>query len=222
MFGRTEAVLLYSAESLITKGYSRTARHAGGGASMRRLLVPLIVLWRCCPRRAAGGHGPGFHSAATGRLPPRRSGPMRGSSCRSPRWIEPGLHASAGTNGRTAASGPASSSRDDAWECTSRDNHIYDPCFENPWHCEDHPGDLACITSPFDKKSFCSPSTGRWSGKRVAGRGSWRSNFGAWELPWALELANGEQCVLLSEVAGVMAGESVYYSCADGDRSWAI
>jgi hypothetical protein len=37
-----------------------------------------------------------------------------------------------------------------------------------------------------------------------------------WNLPWALELANGEQCVLLSDIDLVLAGLSVYYGCSQG------
>ena len=37
-----------------------------------------------------------------------------------------------------------------------------------------------------------------------------------WDLPWALELANGDQCTLLGGTLSVMAGQTVHYGCADG------
>jgi hypothetical protein len=38
----------------------------------------------------------------------------------------------------------------------------------------------------------------------------------AWDLPWALELANGDQCTLLHGTLTMMAGQVAHYSCADG------
>jgi hypothetical protein len=37
-----------------------------------------------------------------------------------------------------------------------------------------------------------------------------------WDLPWALELANGDQCTLLGGTLTVQAGQTVHYGCADG------
>jgi hypothetical protein len=111
----------------------------------------------------------------------------------------------------------ATASRDDAWECTTTSNRIYDPCFENPFAPADQPGELACITSPFDKNvvvlALDEPLARQKDAPAVA---PGEVNFGAWELPWALELANGDQCLLLSDVDVVMAGESVYYECGGG------
>jgi hypothetical protein len=38
----------------------------------------------------------------------------------------------------------------------------------------------------------------------------------AWNLPWGLELAGGERCLLLPTIEVVLAGEAVHYDCADG------
>jgi hypothetical protein len=111
----------------------------------------------------------------------------------------------------------ATASRDDAWECTSTSNRIYDPCFENPFTAADQPGELACFASPFDKNVVMlalDEPLSRQKASPVVAPGE--ANFGAWELPWALELANGDRCLLLSDVDVVMAGESVYYECGDG------
>jgi hypothetical protein len=36
------------------------------------------------------------------------------------------------------------------------------------------------------------------------------------DLPWGLELANGDRCALLRGTLTVMAGQVVHYGCADG------
>ena len=38
----------------------------------------------------------------------------------------------------------------------------------------------------------------------------------SWDLPWGLELAGGERCLLLADIEVVLAGEAVHYDCADG------
>jgi hypothetical protein len=38
----------------------------------------------------------------------------------------------------------------------------------------------------------------------------------SWNLPWGLELAGGERCLLLDNIEVVLAGEAVHYDCADG------
>ena len=37
-----------------------------------------------------------------------------------------------------------------------------------------------------------------------------------WDLPWALELANGDRCALLHGTLLVMAGQVVHYGCEQG------
>ena len=37
-----------------------------------------------------------------------------------------------------------------------------------------------------------------------------------WDLPWALELANGDSCTLLHGTLSVMAGQIVHYGCVEG------
>lgn len=37
-----------------------------------------------------------------------------------------------------------------------------------------------------------------------------------WDLPWGVELANGDQCTLLRGAITVMAGHEAHYSCANG------
>ena len=37
-----------------------------------------------------------------------------------------------------------------------------------------------------------------------------------WDLPWALELANGDRCTLLGGTLTVMAGQTAHYGCENG------
>jgi hypothetical protein len=46
--------------------------------------------------------------------------------------------------------------------------------------------------------------------------------YAAWDLPWALELANGDRCVILHEIDTALAGETVHYGCADGGSVFGI
>jgi hypothetical protein len=37
-----------------------------------------------------------------------------------------------------------------------------------------------------------------------------------WDLPWAVELANGDRCTLLGGTLTVVAGQTAHYGCEDG------
>jgi hypothetical protein len=127
------------------------------------------------------------------------------------------LSVAGNVTGTCALGSLLSSNRDDAWECTGTDDRIYDPCFENSFASADQPGELACVTSPFAQEVVLLTPDGplnRQKESPVLAPGE--AHLGAWELPWAVELANGEQCLLLSDVAAVIASESVYYDCAGG------
>lgn len=105
-------------------------------------------------------------------------------------------------------------SRPDARDCLGESNVIHDPCFENPYAAADDPVELACITSPFTSDVIIlNVSTPL---ERTQDDPMEQDLFPAWDLPWALELANGDQCVLLDTVGTPLAGESVYYDCANG------
>jgi hypothetical protein len=64
------------------------------------------------------------------------------------------------------------------------------------------------------------PSTGAGPGPSTGVGPSMAQEAGVslepWDLPWALELANGDRCTLLHGTLTVMAGETAHYGCADG------
>jgi hypothetical protein len=107
----------------------------------------------------------------------------------------------------------ATPNRPDAWDCAGENNQIYDPCFENPFLDPDGPAELACFTDPFSTDvvvvTLDEPLTRT---KEAPAQGP----LPAWDVPWGVELANGDRCVLLNDIDVALAGESVYYGCADG------
>jgi len=106
--------------------------------------------------------------------------------------------------------------RPDAWDCLGEDNHVYDPCFENPFAPTSSaaaPGEVACMTSPFVDEVVLLTLNAPLDRDKEAAPGS---DAESWNLPWGLELAGGERCLLLANIEVVLAGEAVHYDCADG------
>ena len=141
----------------------------------------------------------------------------------TPDGLNPGLTATA-TEEEGVCGFPSSAALDrpDAWDCQGADGQIYDPCFENPFLAPDQPVVVACFDSPFSSDVVVlrvteplvrekeAPDTGM-SITQAAG-----VSVDPWDLPWALELANGDQCTLLGGTLSVMAGQTVHYGCANG------
>ena len=140
----------------------------------------------------------------------------------TPDGLNPGLTASTEEKGVCGFPSVAALDRADAWDCTGAEGQIYDPCFENPFILPDEPGQVACLESPFTTDVVVltlteplvrekeAPDAGM-SMAQAAG-----VSIDPWDLPWALELANGDQCTLLHGTLTVMAGQTVHYGCADG------
>jgi hypothetical protein len=99
----------------------------------------------------------------------------------------------------------ADSFRVDGWRC-SAGNRIYDPCFENIFADRRI---LACADAPWTANVVLLRLTSPLPSAR---RGQVdRSNT----LPWALELANGQRCTMLTGATNVIAGMRVNYGCRD-------
>jgi len=106
--------------------------------------------------------------------------------------------------------------RPDAWDCLGEDNQVYDPCFENPFAPQgdaDAPGEVACMASPFGADVVLLTLTEPLDRDKDVEPGAVAES---WNLPWGLELAGGERCLLLADIEVVLAGEAVHYDCADG------
>jgi hypothetical protein len=130
--------------------------------------------------------------------------------------LNAGLTVTANVSGVCGSESLMTPGRPDAWDCLGDDNQVYDPCFENPFAATssaDAPGEVACMTSPFvDEVVLLTLDAPLDREKEVAPDADAES----WNLPWGLELAGGERCLLLANIEVVLAGEAVHYECADG------
>jgi hypothetical protein len=105
----------------------------------------------------------------------------------------------------------ASPNRPDAWRCSTPDGLILDPCLENPFQ----PGtrELACAWSPWDRRLVVIRA--RQLPEKYRNDGTLREKA----RPWALELANGAKCLLITGTALISAGVRWGYGCGNGYAS---
>jgi hypothetical protein len=140
----------------------------------------------------------------------------------TPDGLNPGLTATTTGEGVCGFSSSAALDRPDAWDCQDGDGQIYDPCFDNPFIPPDEPGQVACFDSPFttDVVVLTLPEPlAREKEVPDAGTSMAQSagvSIDPWDLPWALELVNGDQCTLLGGTLTVQAGQTVHYGCVGG------
>jgi hypothetical protein len=105
----------------------------------------------------------------------------------------------------------AVSDRGDAFRCLGEGDQVYDPCFESSFAPIDEPGDVACVTDPFGTEVVLLTVADPLPREKEAP--SSQDPFAPWDLPWALELANGDRCTLLGGTLYQLAGQVVYYGC---------
>jgi hypothetical protein len=190
--------------------------------SMRRLSVFLsVVVVMLFGITALGGQPIAIAQEATPGAEPTARTDIRYVLPFTPDGLNPGLTATT-AEGVCGFSSIAALDRPDAWDCIGADDQIYDPCFENPFIAPDEPGEVACLESPFTTDVVVltltdplirekeAPDTGT-SMAQAAG-----TSIDPWDLPWALELANGDRCTLLHGTLSVLAGQTVHYGCTDG------
>jgi hypothetical protein len=145
----------------------------------------------------------------------------------TPDGLNPQFTATATVEGSCDFPSIAVLGRPDAWDCISADNEIFDPCFEQPMLAPDELGQLACVDSPFttevtllnltaplmrEKEAADDPGADSSTGMNQDADEAIRP----WDLPWALELANGDRCGLLHGTLTVVAGQVVHYGCVEG------
>jgi hypothetical protein len=102
----------------------------------------------------------------------------------------------------------ASASRPDAWRCMAG-NSIHDPCFVGPAGADQV---AACLQSPWSSRVTLLTLSGPLPGN-AARPGNLLDGS-----PWALELASGERCTMLTGATWGVAGLRVNYGCP-GDVS---
>lgn len=173
---------------------------------MRRLLVLLGVLVALGPM-VADGQEPArqTEAGAPTRTDTRYFLPF------GPDGLNPALTASATVRGTCGEGAIATPHRPDAFDCLGEDNRIYDPCFEHPFAPRDEPGELACAVSPFANEVVLLAVDGPLPREKEDPLAA--DPIGPWDLPWALELANGDRCTLSPDAPEVMAGAAVHYGC---------
>lgn len=128
--------------------------------------------------------------------------------------LNPALTVTETVSGACTAESLALPHRPDAWDCIDDGDQIYDPCIENPFTGPDQPVELVCAGAPFANEVVLLTVDDPLPRDKEGPPGE--DIFGPWDLPWALELANGDRCVLYHSASAVLAGETVHYSCADG------
>jgi hypothetical protein len=143
-----------------------------------------------------------------------------------PDGLNPGLTVSATVEGVCGFSSIVALDRPDAWDCISTDNEIFDPCFEPFMQDPEELGQLACVEAPFATEvTLLTLTEPLVREKEAADPGADPSldmgqsaddALAPWDLPWALELANGDRCTLLHGTLSVMAGQIVHYGCVEG------
>jgi hypothetical protein len=130
--------------------------------------------------------------------------------------LNAGLTVAANVSGVCGSDSLMTPGRPDAWDCLGEDNQVYDPCFENPFAPQgaaDAPGEVACLASPFGTDVVLLTLNAPLDRDKDVAPGA---EVESWNLPWGLELAGGEQCLLLDTIEVVLAGEAVHYECMDG------
>ena len=121
-----------------------------------------------------------------------------------------GLAVTQRANGSCFAGSAASSGRSDAWRC-SAGNAILDPCYQGVQQGKTL---LACPDTPWSANVTLLTLTKELPLKEA------NKDAIAKSLPWALELANGMRCELLTGATWGVAGMRANYGC--GDNSYVI
>jgi hypothetical protein len=124
-----------------------------------------------------------------------------------PAGLSIGMAVTEKVNGTCFASSAASSSRPDAWRCSSG-NGILDPCYQR-------------ILG--DEKQLACPVGGPWPANVVLltltqplPTEPRKETNRADTMPWAIELANGQRCSLFTGAMPPVAGMRINYGCPGG------
>ena len=128
-----------------------------------------------------------------------------------PDGLSPALTVASNEEGSCLGDSLAAIDRPDALDCTSESGQIYDPCFANPFAAPDEPAELACVSDPFSTEVILLTTDAPLDREKEPASGD--DPFAPWDLPWALELANGDRCTLLHGTLSQLAGQVVYYGC---------
>jgi hypothetical protein len=127
--------------------------------------------------------------------------------------LRPGINVVGRSSGTGCTRGSAFDAGNQyAWRCFLTNGALYDPCFAPP--ARSGVTQVACMDTP-------------WSGVRLItlARPLAHSSWGtpgpsAAKYPWAMVLANGQQCGLLEGTGRVTDGIGLYFGCPGGAASY--
>ena len=140
----------------------------------------------------------------------------------TPDGLNPGLTATSPTEGACTFGSSVAPSRPDAWGCTT-EGGVLDPCFENAYLPAEDATEVACLDTPWSTEAVMLTLTAPLAREKEGPAGAITGAADTadeviqpWDLPWALELANGDRCALLHGTLLVVAGQVVHYGCEQG------
>lgn len=136
--------------------------------------------------------------------------------------LNPGLSVTSTESGTCTFGSSIASGRPDAWACTT-DGGVLDPCFESAFVAPGEATEVACFDTPWSTDVVMLTLTAPLSREKEAPDGGASGAADTpdeviqpWDLPWALELANGDRCSLLHGTLVFIAGQVVHYGCENG------
>ncbi len=188
---------------------------------MRRLLVVIAAFIAFGPLAVAAQEAtPTTVEPATGPTPARTN--TRYVVPFTPDRLNPSLTVASTGEGACPFGSSIAYSRPDAWGCTT-DGGVVDPCFENAYLPVDGATEVACFATPWSGDVVVLRLTAPLS-RAKEGPGGGPSGAAdtaeeviqPWDLPWALELANGDRCSLMHGTLSVVAGQVAHYGCENG------
>ena len=118
-----------------------------------------------------------------------------------------GLAVTGEVEGGCDVNSAATPERPDAWRC-SAENEVLDPCFQN---LLGDGGTLACAEDPFSAEVVMLTLSTPLPDPAATDEPDFAAG-----LPWALELANGQRCTLLTGATASIAGMRINFGCLDG------
>ncbi len=125
-----------------------------------------------------------------------------------PGGLASGLRVEAKVNGYCWVGSETLLGRPDAWRCTAN-NRIYDPCFA-AGSTDTTP--LACAADPWAGGVTLLTLTAPLPRDRV------NTAAGTTRNPWALQLANGARCQLITGASATIVGMRLGMACSDGTQ----
>jgi len=140
----------------------------------------------------------------------------------TPDGLNPGLSVTSTETGACTFGSSIANGRPDAWGCTT-EGGVLDPCFENAFVAPDEATEVACFATPWSTDVVMLTLTAPLLREKeepdgaISGAADTADEvIQPWDLPWALELANGDRCSLMHGTLIFMAGQVVHYGCENG------